>query len=70
MVIKLNNVAYVDLYVRNQCSIMSFEKSVILKMLVLFALGMFISSVSTKAVGERQKGDNHIKVNECMIMTA
>jgi len=41
---------------------MSFDESVIVKMLfVLFALGMFISSVSTKAVGERQKGDNHIK---------
>ena len=46
---------------------MSFDESVIVKMLfVLFALGMFISSVSTKAVGGRQKGDNHLKVNECM----
>jgi len=43
-------------------SVMRFEKSVILTMLlVLFASGMFISSVSTKAVGERKKGDDHIK---------
>jgi len=30
-------------------------------LLVLFALGMFISSVSMKAVGERKKGDDHKK---------
>ena len=46
---------------------MSFDESVIVKMLfVLFALGMFISSVSTKAVGERKKGDDHVKVNGWM----
>ena len=46
---------------------MSFDESVIVKMLFfLFALGMFISSVSTKAVGERKKGDDHMKVKEWM----